>query len=222
MEPQQIALLIEGAVESTLYALILFSVAAFVAGMFLLLSPQKVIRLRQLTDQWITPRKLLKPLEIPRDCDPFLYRNHQWVGAIAILLSTTTLYLLLYRVAEQLPSAPLPEVAPYLFWQWLYESALHFLWITNTIAFFVGGVIFFRPSLLRRVEGVSNQWLSTRQGLRRIDRSYGELDGFLLKRARWSGLFLVLGALYTLALILTFVLQHPDWLDLLVAHLYKE
>ncbi|MCW8827221.1 MAG: hypothetical protein OQK78_12450, partial [Gammaproteobacteria bacterium] len=109
----------------------------------------------------------------------------------------------------------------YLFWQWLFDSTIIFLWLSNITAFIVGTIIFFRPSLLKRVEALSNRWLSTRQGLRRFDQSYSQFDELMLKRSKWTGIFLILGSLYILGLILTFMLQHPDWLDLLVAHLYK-
>lgn len=213
--------LIEIATQSALYTLIVFSVVALIVGVMLLVAPQKLARLRQISDQWMTPRKPLKSIEIPRESDPFFYRNHKWVGAMAIVLPVITLYLLLYSVAEQLPQSSVTREEHYLFWQWLFESAILFLWITNIFAFAVGVAIFFRPSLLKRVESISNRWLSTRQGLRRLDQSYSQLDEWMLKRSRWTGLFLILGALYILIIILTFMLQHPDWLDLLVVHLYK-
>jgi len=215
-------LLIEIATESALYTLILFSTAALIVGVMLLVAPQKIKRLRQISDQWLTPRKPLKSLEIPRESDSFLYHNHKWVGAIAILLPLITFYLLLYGVAEQLPRSAVSRQEQYLFWQWLFDSAIIFLWITNMFALFVGVVIFFRPSMLKRIEVISNRWLSTRQGLRRLDQSYSQIDELMLRRSRWTGFFLILGSLYTLVLVLTFMSQHPDWLDLLVAHLYKE
>jgi hypothetical protein len=221
MEPHQIELLLEIAIESAIYALIFFSVVALGLGMVLLIAPQKVERLREIFDQWLTPRKPLKSLEIPRQSDPVLYRNHRWIGAIAIILPLITLYLLLYSVAEQLPRTAVSRQQYYLFWQWLFDSTILFLYISNIFAFFVGIAIFFRPSLLKRVEGVANHWLSTRRVLRRFDQSYSQLDELILKRSRWSGIFLIFGSLYVLGLILTFMLQHPDWLDLLVTHLYK-
>ena len=214
-------LLIEIATESALYTLILFSIVAFIVGALLLVAPCKLGRLKQISDQWLTSRKSLKSLEITRESAPFLYRNHQWVGALAIVLPLITLYLLLYSVAEQLPRSAVSRQEHYLFWQWLFESAILFLWISNIFAFFVGVTIFFRPSLLKKIEGISNHWLSTRQGLRRFDQSYSQLDELMLMRSRWTGLFLLSGSLYFLVLILTFMLQHPDWLDLLVTHLYK-
>lgn len=214
-------LLIEIATQSALYTLIVFSIVALIVGIMLLVAPQKLARLRQISDQWMTPRKPLKSLEIPRESDPFFYRNHKWVGAIAIVLPIITLYLLLYSIADQLPRSAVARQEHHLFWQWLFESATLFLWISNIFAFAVGVAIFFRPSLLKRIEGLSNRWLSTRQGLRRFDQSYTQLDDWMLRRSQWTGLFFILGALYILIIILTFMMQHPDWLDLLVAYLYK-
>jgi len=221
MEPQQIKLLIEIATETALYILVVFSIVALIVGAMLIVAPYKIGRLRQISDQWLTPRKPLKSLEIPRESDPFLYRNHKWVGAIAILLPLITFYLLLYSVAEQLPRSSVSMQEHYLFWQWLFDSAILFLWIANIFALFVGITIFFRPSRLKRIEGISNRWLSTRQGLRRLDQSYSQFDALMINRSRWTGIFLILGSLYTLVLVITFMSQHPDWLDLLVTHLYK-
>ncbi len=221
MEPQQRIFLIEIAIESALYILIFFSVIAFLVGAVLLIAPQKIAPLRHLTDRWITPRKLFKPLEIPRESERFLYRNHQWVGAIAIFLPVITLYLLLYSGIGQLSHSAVSNLDEYLFWQWLFESAILFLWASNIFAFVAGIIIFFRPSLLKKIEGITNHWLSTRQSLRWFNRSYSKFDDLMLARSRWTGIFLILGSLYTLVFIITFMLQHPDWLDLLMIYLYK-
>lgn len=221
MEHQQIALLTEIVIESALYALLVFSLFAFVVGMILLIAPQKLEHLRTISDQWLTPRKPLKSLEVPRNSDPILYRHHRWIGGVAIVLPIITLYLLLYSVVDELPQDMVSKEGEYLFWQWLFESATLFLWITNIFAFAVGIVLFFRPSGLKRVEAIANRWLSTRQGLRRFDKSYSQLDELMLRRSKWIGVFLVFGSFYILVVILMFMLQHPDWLDLLVSHLYK-
>jgi len=221
MEPQQIALLVEIAIESATYMLILFSLIALIVGILLLFSPQKMGQLKALSDRWLTPRKSLKPLEIPRESDAFLYRHHQWIGAMAIILPIITIYLLLYSVAEQLPRSSISRQEHYLFWSWLFESATLFLWMANIFAFLVGIVIFFRPSLLKWVEESSNRWFSTRQGLRKLDRSYPQLDQLMMRKSHWTGIFLIAGSLYILVLILTFMFQHPDWLVFLTEKLYK-
>lgn len=187
----------------------------------LLFVPQRLVAFRSISDRWLTFRKPLKFLEIPRESDPFLYRNHKWMGAVAILLPLVTLYLLLYRTAEELPWSAVTREELYMFWQWLYESTVIFLWISNIFALLVGVVLFFRPSLLKRFEKTANLWFSTRRSMRRLHHRYHHLDELLLNRARWTGIFMVIGAIYILVLILSFMLQHPDWLDLLVSHLYK-
>ena len=222
MELGQTEILIEIAIESGIFALIIFSVVALAVGMMLVIAPQMAQRFRAVSDRWLTPRKSLKPLEIPRNGDSFLYHNHRWVGAIAIILPVITLYLLTYSVVDELPRSSVSVPEQYLFWQWLFESAITFLWVTSLFAFFAGVAIFFRPSLLKKIERSSNRWLSTRQGLRQLDRNYLQFDELMLRNSRWLGIFLILGSLYTLVLIITFVLQHADWLDLLVSYMYKE
>ena len=137
MEPQQTALLIEIAIESSVYALIIFSLMALGVGTILFIAPQKIVRLRALSDRWLTPRKPLKSLEVPRNSDPFLYRYHRWIGGVAIVLPIITLYILIYSVADELPQNMVTRREHYLFWQWLFESATLFLWITNIFAFVV-------------------------------------------------------------------------------------
>ncbi|MCW8825011.1 MAG: hypothetical protein OQK78_01165, partial [Gammaproteobacteria bacterium] len=190
MEPQQIELLIGIVVESAIHTLIFFSVVALALGLLLLVSPQKVVWIKSVSDRWMTPRKSLKPLELPRESDSILYRHHRWVGSITIILPIITGYLLLYGVIDELPRAAVSGREHYLFWQWLFDSTIIFLWLSNIAAFIIGSIIFFRPSLLRRFEALSNRWLSTRQGLRRLDQSYSQLDELMLKRSKWTGIFL--------------------------------
>lgn len=221
MDPKLIEVLVSITIESILYFLVFFSLIALIIGLMLLFVPHRVAEFRSISDRWLTLRKPLKSLEVPRESDPFLYRNHKWVGAIAIILPLITIYLLLYSTAEQLPLTWVTNEELYLFWQWLFDSAVIFLWISNIFALSVGIVLFFRPSLLKRFEKTANLWFSTRRSMLRLQQRHNHLDELLLNRARWTGIFLVLGSLYILVLILTFMLQHPDWLDLLVSHLYK-
>ncbi len=221
MGPMQIELLVEIAIEGVLYSLLLFAIVAFVVGLMLFVAPHQLERLRAISDRWITLRKLLKPLEIPRESDPFLYRHHQWVGAITTLLSLATLYLLLYGITERLPDVSIPDQRYSPFWQWLYANVILFLWIGSIFTCVAGVTIFFRPSLLKQVEGITNRWISTRQRFRWIDQYWPHLDVLMLSRGRRIGIFLILGSLYILMLIGTLMLQQPDWLELLVNQLYK-
>ncbi|NOR51575.1 MAG: hypothetical protein GQ470_03050 [Gammaproteobacteria bacterium] len=220
MEPQQLKYLMEITIESGVAILIIFSIIAFGVGVMLFFAPQKLEHFRNVSDRWVTPRKRLKPLDIPRDGDTFLYRNYRWVGSIAMVLPILTIYLLLYSVADQLPHSSVSIQKHYLFWQWLFESSIMFLWVSSIFSLIIGVAIFFRPSSLKGFEDVCNRWLSTRQALRRFDRSYSKLDELMMQRARWTAIFLILGSIYVLVMMLTFVLNQPGWLDLLVNQVY--
>jgi hypothetical protein len=69
-------------------------------------------------------------------------------------------------------------------------------------AVFVAIFMLLRPSSLRGFEQEANQWLSLRRALKPLETPRDDMEVFVLRHARQVGIFLLLGALYTLVLLL--------------------
>ena len=74
-------------------------------------------------------------------------------------------------------------------------------------ALFVSLFLLRRPSLLKDFEQGANQWISLRRALRPLELPREGVDEYVFKFGPQAGILLVLGSLYTLAL-LTIWLSH--------------
>jgi len=66
---------------------------------------------------------------------------------------------------------------------------------------FVSLFLLLRPSLLKDFEQVANRWVSLRRGLKTVEVPRAGLDEYIFKYGRQAGIFLMVGSLYTLALL---------------------
>ncbi len=220
MDSRGTELLIEVIVQSGVVFLLLGTFVALVVGVLLLIAPERVVAFKQYSDRWLTIRKHTKVLEVQRHHDPFFYHHHRAVGSLIIVGASYVLYRMAFDALGTLTPDMVDLPERLIFWQWLYDAGITFLTIGSFFALWVGGIIFFRPSLLKGIEQQANRWLSSRQALRRTDQNYTGFEAVLIRYHWVSGLILIFGAVYTWWLLLGFVLNHQNWLAILTDWLY--
>lgn len=196
---QLLPLLEEGLVNFLLIG-VLF---AFLYGLIALLFPKQIIALNRTMNNWVSMRRRLKPLEVPRIQEQRLYHHHRILGLLLLTGSLFTLYQLrfnhdLTELRSQLATANTYPIVTEV----LVTSAYIFLLWGALLSVIIGGIIAFRPSLLKGFETWSNRWISTRQALKFLDQSYCGSDNFFNRNPRLSGVILITGALYSLLIFL--------------------
>ena len=65
----------------------------FVLGLSLLIWPGAFKRLNRVTKKWISTRKILRPLEIPREIDEHLFKIRKVTGIVLLALALFFLYV---------------------------------------------------------------------------------------------------------------------------------
>jgi hypothetical protein len=190
--------------QSAVIFLIIGSVAGLLVGALLVFSPQRFQIISTLLNQWVSTRQLDKTLEHSINLDPWFYRYRHVTGTLTLLGALYILYFFTVGLDRGQAIAGLakyfsyPPVAVGGLLDALVLSALTGALFTIMVALFM----LFRPSLLRGFEHNANQWVSLRKALKPMERSRDNLDIYVLRNARQIGIFLLLGALYTLVLLL--------------------
>ncbi|MGM0593032.1 MAG: hypothetical protein ACQETD_00735 [Pseudomonadota bacterium] len=188
-------------------AAMLFSTVAallgVVAGLWLLLHPGSFLRLSRRANRSYSLRRRLRPLEIRRSADRYIYRHHRGFGLFVILASCYTLYRLLFHLGDSRAAQLLGEhLNPHL-GGWIFNALIAFLILAHLFTAIVGLVIHNRPSTLKSLEEQANRWISTRERSRWLDKPIHLPDQLLQARPRQTGLLLLLPSLYLATLLLT-------------------
>lgn len=168
--------------------------AAF--GLAGLVAPALLVHLNTLLGRWYSTRRALKPVEIPRNIDPFIYRHHKWMGALVVMVGSYNALTLLFTPAAQLRDA-MTVIA---------IMTLHRVMLMgNALAIALGLLIYFRPSTLRRLEEPANRWVSLRPAVAVLEQNHPPIDRAFCNHPRAYSLFILLGSLYALTMTVLFL-----------------
>ena len=195
--------------EAALIFLIIGSVFALLIGLLFLFSPEKARQFSLRYNRWLSLRKSAKPLEIPRSVEHHAYRQHRAIGLI-ILLSAT---YILYRFAFDYDQTKAIQTLTRLFdntilVEWLLEAYLWFILPISGLLILFGATMALKPSALKRIESLSNRWISTRKAIQPIEKQYKSLDSWVERQPRIFGTILILAAGYNLAILFMFFINN--------------
>ena len=178
--------------------------AAMGVGVALLLirRPDLMAALNRVANRWISTRQLDRVLERSISAEQWFYRHHQ---AIGVLVCLGALYIFVYfglrfdkavaihHLAASLPSALLDGLLDAL-----VLSAL----TGAVVSFYVGLLLWLRPSLLRGAEDVANQWLSMRRAARPLEIPRDQVDAYVAGHTQRVGWLLLLASLALFFMVL--------------------
>lgn len=186
-----------------LNVLLVGALFTLIYGLLALFLPERAISLNNRMSSWVSMRRSLKALEVPRQQEQRLYHHHRILGLLLLAGALFILYQL--RINIDLPAlrklltsnSANPDIT-----EIVVVSAYTFLLWGTLFSGVIGGIIAFRPSLLKGIERWSNRWISTRQTLKFLDQSYCGPDNFFNRNPRLSGGIIITGAMY---ILLTFL-----------------
>jgi len=189
--------------QSALIFLIVGSVAGLLVGTLLVFRPQLFNSLSLVLNRWISTRSMDKALESSFSLDPWLYRYRHWTGA-AILLGA--LFILFYFTVELDRTVTIEGLVKHFhYYPAVVGGLLDALVLSSLLgalcAIFVALSMMFRPSLLRGFEESANQWLSLRKALKPMEIPRDNMERYVQRHTRQVGILLLMGSLYTLALL---------------------
>jgi hypothetical protein len=201
-------------VESILLrSLVLFlmagSLAGLVVGVLLLWHPERLRAINNILNRWISTRRIDKPLERSIVLDPWFYRYRRTSSTLVLLASAYLLYFFTAGIDRTNTILVLSRhfSLPPGFVGVLLDALVLSALLGAALAAFVSLFLLWRPSALREFEQSANQWVSLRRALKPLEVQRLDLDEYVSKYGRQTGILLVLGSLYTLV-FLTVWLSH--------------
>ncbi|HWA39062.1 MAG TPA: hypothetical protein VG873_14490 [Burkholderiales bacterium] len=180
------------------------SVAGAILGISLLLRPAgTLVRMRGL-NRWVSTRRTLKPLEVPRGQHQVVRGRRLWAGLVIAGGGAYVLIVLLWsfdpaRLGAAMGGTVLSRIAiDWLRWTLVAGSIL---------VAAVGLLMALAPRALETFETWSNRWVSTRKALQGSDTQYLVLDGLVERFPRGAGALLLAFSLAAAAASLVLLAQ---------------
>lgn len=198
---------------SALYYMILLLICgnlfALFIGVLMLVSPRWLSGFFNLTNRWISTRRMTRPLETPLPTDRAMLRYPRVLGAImlasaALILVKGAIFISEVSVADggrmlaRLYSGTKMSGGA---WETLWLGLIIVIIVGAVLAILVGAMSFFRLGKLERWAENVNRWVSTRQLTKPLDMPHYPLDNIVRANPRlWGGVIAVLALISILVL----------------------
>lgn len=174
-----------------------FSLIGMATGAGLIFFPERMHQVFEQGNRWISLRRSMKWLEVPRDIDMALYRFARRMGGVLIALAAYSTFVLVTQVnAGSLVSAVGAEKAgdPALVLI-IADAVRWFLVAGGVFGIAVIALVIFFPAMISRMETRVDHWYSTRNWLRGLDVMHMGVDTWVRRHPSTMGSLMVLGAL---------------------------
>ena len=162
---------------------LVWSAAGVAAGVGLIVSSARMLRFLDSLNHWVSSRRSLKPLEVPRDTGLTVRRNRRWFGAVLVVAAAYPIYTLAARFDISGVALALGTDIPRLSLAAVAVDAMRWFRVVGSVGAAAAGVmLMFFPRALDAVEARANRWVSSRQ-------MAGDADTMHLTLDRWVAAF---------------------------------
>ena len=165
-------------------------------GLSFILVPEKVLKLGERLNRWITTEHYFEILNKPRFQERIIYRYHHLFGILVMVFTSMSVYMMYFNSDASVATEKLSLLVDSAFGKWLLISLYNILICANVLAFIIGLIIFIRPSMLKTLESKANYWVHTEEKMKVLD-STRELPASMFPgNPRIFGILIILGAMY--------------------------
>jgi hypothetical protein len=176
--------------------LLIGALLGVVLALLLIFKPQFLERLNRVANRWVSTRHINQWLDRSIRIEHWFYQHHRAAGVVIVLGAS---YILTYfgflfdkaytlqRWSGKIPAKLLGG---------LLDAMVLGLLVGSAVALMVGLFLWLRPSLLRGMEEVANQWVSSRRVTKMLDVPHGQVDIFIARHAQRAGWLLLVGSIY--------------------------
>jgi hypothetical protein len=176
--------------QVVLPSLVLFGLAGSVlgisVGLGLLLRSAATLRFFDTMNRWVSTRRILKPLEIPRYVGSPTARKPRWNGLV-LLVAGTYVALTLWQL-DGAKVAGLAYGGRYPIPTEIFLKAIRWIMVAGGLAAVaIGVMLLFFPRAYPAFEARANRWYSTRQAFTGGDSPHMTLDRWVAANPRFAG-----------------------------------
>lgn len=192
--------------QSTVIFFLVSGLALLAVGIGLIANSAGTLRVFSRMNQWVSMRRVSKPLEIPRDTRQTVQLYRYWFAAIFVAGGAYAVFALL----TQFDAAAITFVLGLGFFKpefsgWLIDSVRWLLVAGNVLAIVAGILLAFFPHVVVKLEARGSHWYSERQITKGADQLNLKLDAWVETNPRpagWAIVFFALALLGAFGLIL--------------------
>jgi hypothetical protein len=189
------------------HMLLLFLMAGSIAGLFagaaLVLRPVWLLRASNHVNRWIAMRRISSLLERVIKVDRWFYRYRHASGMFILAGAVFLIYFFTARFDKLGTLIGLSRkfaLSP-AFIEVLVDSSVLSILLGAALALIISLFLLIRPSMMKEFEQGANQWISLRRGLKPFEISRVGVDEYVFKNVQMTGVLLLFGSLYTLAVL---------------------
>lgn len=184
---------------SLIWFFLLVGVVGFAVGLGLIFCSERMIILFEKSNQWISFRRVLKPVAIQRDSWPFVERHRRSLGLVLLIVSIFTIFNLtigfdVERVSSSLTMGRITA-------QIVVLSVWWFFLIGSVAAIMTGVLLLFFPGVVHKLEQQSGRWYSSRHLSRNLETMHAPLDSLALTYPRELGAVVAVLSLANIVLV---------------------
>jgi hypothetical protein len=178
--------------------LLIGALLGVVLALLLIFKPQFLERLNRVANRWVSTRHINRWLDRSVRIEHWFYQHHRAAGVVIVLGASYILiyFGFLFDKAYTLQRLSLRGMLPAKLLDGLLDALVLGSLVGGAAALMVGLFLWLRPSLLRGMEEVANQWVSSRRVTKMLDVPHGQVDIFIARHAQRAGWLLLVGSIY--------------------------
>jgi hypothetical protein len=193
-----VRIVLEIFLQTAFVVLLIGSAAGLLLGLMLLFDAERLFRLSERMNRWVSTRVALRPLEKARSVSPHIYRRHRLVGIGVCAAALYSLFALLFNfqlgpIVYVFRDLGGPETLA-----WLVESLRIFLVAGNSAVLLAGILLVLRPAAVRKIEAWADRQYSDRRLTKPLEEMNFGPDRFIRGHPVLVGALLIVGCAYVL------------------------
>ena len=176
-------------------SLFILGVLLIPIGLGFIFIPEKIFQVGEKLNKWISTEKFFNTINKPLYHEKFFYRHHRIFGIFVIFFSLSSIYTMMFYENMSNITDKFNLITDTVFTEWLLGAIYYILIAGNVLAFFIGIVIFVRPSTLKILENKANKWVDIESTLEGLNKRKDLPDTVLPGNPRIFGTLILIGAI---------------------------
>ena len=186
------------------------NIFAILIGAGMILRREAMFRFFGSMNRWVSTRKVLRPIEIPRNLEIGSKWGQRWLGITFFLGAAISIVALLRTYEVATVAAMFKGSLPPVLLELVARGAKWFLLVGNTCAMVAGVMLIFLPDAFASLAARTNHWYSARKYGIDIDAMHLTLDNWVQASPRAAGWIIIVLAAFVVLNLGGIVFLQPD------------
>lgn len=182
--------------QSLAIFLLLSALTGVMLGLLLIFKPHLAEYAGRMANRWVSTRRLTEPMDRRINIEGWFFKYHRPMGMLVMLGAGYILVSFSLTFDKATALRRLSVYVPTNLLDILVDSLVFFALLGSVVALFIGLFMCLRPSMLRGVDEISNQWISLRRITKPLSMPYNQTENYTSHHKQRVGWLLLLGGIY--------------------------